>query len=89
MADDLFSKTDAYLLASLPAKGDTPDRVIVLGASTDAAYYGLTTLYQILQQTDGASLRAFTVADCTPTSSPAASSRATMASWSTEDRVTS
>ncbi len=87
VADDLFSKTDAYLLASLPAKGDTPDRVIVLGASTDAAYYGLTTLYQILQQTDGASLRAFTVADYADVITRGFIEGYYGNPWSTEDRV--
>ena len=57
--DDLFGKTDAYLLASLPDEG----KIIVLGKDTDAAYYGLTTLYQILQQVEGSALRAFTVSD--------------------------
>ena len=47
---DLFKKTDAYLLVTLPAEAGNPDRVIVLGASTDAAFYGLTSLYQIIQQ---------------------------------------
>uniref|UniRef100_UPI001899CAA8 beta-N-acetylglucosaminidase domain-containing protein n=1 Tax=Collinsella sp. D33t1_170424_A12 TaxID=2787135 RepID=UPI001899CAA8 len=87
VADDLFSKTDAYLLASLPAKGDTPDRVIVLGASTDAAYYGLTTLYQILQQADGASLRAFTVADYADVITRGFIEGYYGNPWSTEDRV--
>ena len=61
--DGLFEKSDAYLLASLPSDGKTSDQIIVLGKDTDAAYYGLTTLYQILQQVEGSALRAFTVSD--------------------------
>lgn len=61
--DGLFEKSDAYLLASLPSDGKTSDQIIVLGKDTDAAYYGLTTLYQILQQVEGSALRAFTVND--------------------------
>ena len=58
----LFEKTDAYLLASVPA-ADGADQIIVLGRDTDAAFYGLTTLYQIFQQLDGAKLAAFTCED--------------------------
>lgn len=85
--EGLFEKTDAYVLASLPAKGDAPDRVIVLGASTDAAYYGLTTLYQILQQTEGAALRAFTVADYADVITRGFIEGYYGNPWSTEDRV--
>ena len=85
--EGLFEKTDAYVLASLPAKGDTPDRVIVLGASTDAAYYGLTTLYQILQQTEGAALRGFTVADYADVITRGFIEGYYGEPWSTEDRV--
>lgn len=87
ITEGLFDKTDAYVLASLPATGDTPDRVIVLGASTDAAYYGLTTLYQILQQTEGAELRAFTVCDYADVITRGFIEGYYGNPWSTEDRV--
>ena len=61
--DGLFDKTDAYLLAALPAQGDGPSKIIVLGRDTDAAFYGLTTLYQIFQQVEGDTLRALTASD--------------------------
>lgn len=59
---------DPYVLASVPAAGaNRPDILLVLGSDTDAAFYGLTTLYQIFQQVSGtvpgASLPAFTVTD--------------------------
>lgn len=85
--EGLFDKTDAYVLASLPASGDAPDRVVVLGAGTDAAYYGLTTLYQILQQTDGATLRAFTVCDYADVITRGFIEGYYGNPWSTEDRV--
>ena len=86
VADGLFDKTDAYLLASVPA-GDGADQLIVLGNSTDAAYYGLTTLYQILQQTDGATLRAFTICDYADVKTRGFIEGYYGDPWSTEDRV--
>ena len=44
----------------MPSDGKTSDQIIVLGKDTDAAFYGLTTLYQIFQQVEGDTLRAFT-----------------------------
>ena len=60
--ESIFQKIDAYLLVSLPA-ADGADQIIVLGKDTDAAFYGLTTLYQIFQQLNGAKLSAFTCED--------------------------
>ena len=84
--ESLFEKTDAYLLASVPAS-DGADQLIVLGNSTDAAYYGLTTLYQILQQSDGATLRAFTVCDYADVKTRGFIEGYYGDPWSTEDRV--
>ena len=60
--EGLFEKIDAYMLASIPGEGGA-DQIIVLGKDTDAAFYGLTTLYQIFQQLNGAKLSAFVCSD--------------------------
>ena len=85
--DGLFTKTDAYLLASVPADGAGPDEIIVLGRDTDSAFYGLTTLYQIFQQLPGAKLRAFTVADYADVITRGFIEGYYGNPWSTEDRV--
>ena len=84
---DLFKKTDAYLLASVPAKGDRGDSIVVLGKSTDAAFYGLTSLYQIFQQIDGAKLSAFTLQDYADVVTRGFIEGYYGNPWSTEDRV--
>ena len=81
--DDLFGKTDAYLLASLPDEG----KIIVLGKDTDAAFYGLTTLYQIFQQVEGDTLRAFTASDYADVITRGFIEGYYGNPWSTEDRV--
>lgn len=85
--DDLFDHSDSYLLASLPSDGTEPDRVIVLGKTTDAAYYGLTTLYQILQQTPDAKLRTFTMSDYADVVTRGFIEGYYGNPWSTQDRV--
>ena len=60
--EGLFEKIDAYMLASIPGEGGA-DQIIVLGKDTDAAFYGLTTLYQIFRQLNGAKLSAFVCSD--------------------------
>lgn len=87
VVDGLFDKTDAYLLASLPSDGMGPDQIIVLGRDTDAAYYGLTTLYQIMQQVEGAKLRTFTICDYADVISRGFIEGYYGNPWSTEDRV--
>lgn len=63
----VFEKTDSYLLAAIPGTEGNPPQILVLGRDTDSAYYGLTTLYQILQQIPSdngkTSLNALTVTD--------------------------
>lgn len=59
----LFEETDANLVAFLPAGDGEANRVIVLGKDTDAAFYGLSTVYQILQQDADSSLRALVASD--------------------------
>jgi hyaluronoglucosaminidase len=59
---DLFVKTDAYLLQ---IKGNA---IVVLGKDTDAVYYGLTTLGQILKQTKNNTVKCLLIkdySDCT------------------------
>ena len=85
--DGLFDKTDAYLLAALPAQGDGPSKIIVLGRDTDAAFYGLTTLYQIFQQVEGDTLRAFTACDYADVITRGFIEGYYGNPWSTEDRV--
>ena len=85
--DGLFDKTDAYLLAALPAQGDDPSQIIVLGEDTDAAFYGLTTLYQIFQQIEGDTLRALTVSDYADVITRGFIEGYYGNPWSTEDRV--
>lgn len=85
--DGLFDKTDAYLLAALPAQGDGPSKIIVLGKDTDAAFYGLTTLYQIFQQVEGDTLRAFTACDYADVITRGFIEGYYGNPWSTEDRV--
>lgn len=83
LTDDLFGKTDAYLLASVPDEG----KIIVLGKDTDAAFYGLTTLYQIFQQVEGDTLRAFTACDYADVITRGFIEGYYGNPWSTEDRV--
>ena len=53
----LFDQLDSYLL-----KVDN-GTITVLGKDTDAAFYGLTSLYHIFKQLDGTNIRNFTMED--------------------------
>ncbi|WP_300047990.1 beta-N-acetylglucosaminidase domain-containing protein [Trueperella sp.] len=53
---------DAYVLAVIPGTGTTPASIVVLGKDTDSAFYGLSTLYRIFQQTTD-KVRVLTIAD--------------------------
>ena len=55
--ESLFSKTDAYFLA---ADNNT---ITVLGKDTDSAFYGLTTLYHIVNQINNNEIRNFKIED--------------------------
>ena len=60
--EGLFDQTDSYLLAFIPGSNveETSDaegtsdaagaRILLIGKDTDAAFYGATTLYRILEQ---------------------------------------
>lgn len=60
--DQLFAKTDAYFATARPQSSGKPAEIIVLGASTDAVFYGLTSVYQMVQQ-NTKSLKAFSLQD--------------------------
>ena len=83
---DLFTKTDAYYLAIEPASGDAPDRIVVLGRDTDSAFYGLSTLYQILQQDTDGDVAALTVSDWADVETRGFIEGYYGNPWSTEDR---
>ena len=84
---DTFEKTDAYVLSVLPGTPDRADTVMVLGRDTDAAFYGLTTLYQIFQQVSGNKLTALTVSDWADVKSRGFIEGYYGSPWSTQDRV--
>lgn len=86
-ADTLFSKTDAYVLASVPGGEGKPDVVLIVGKDTDAAFYGATTLYQIFQQMGDASLRGFVIKDYADVKSRGFIEGYYGNPWSVEDRV--
>ena len=53
----LFDKLDSYALKS--DKGT----ISILGKDTDAAFYGLTSLYHIFKQVEGKTIRNFSIVD--------------------------
>lgn len=76
----LFEKLDSYVL-------DSDDGVItVLGADTDASFYGLTTLYHILNQMDSYTIRNFHIEDWSDVASRGFIEGYYGNPWSTEDR---
>ncbi|MBS5151349.1 MAG: beta-N-acetylglucosaminidase domain-containing protein [Butyricicoccus pullicaecorum] len=79
---DVFEKTDSYMLVVKNGK------IGVLGKDTDAAFYGLTTLRQILQQTDNDKLiQAMEITDWADVASRGFIEGYYGEPWSTEDRV--
>lgn len=77
----LFAKIDAYLLVI------AGNKVGVLGKDTDAAFYGLTTLQQILDQTTGGVVRNLTIQDWADVASRGFIEGYYGNPWSTEDRA--
>ena len=55
--ENLFSKTDSYFLAS------DSNVITVIGKDTDAAFYGLTTLYHVVNQIENKTIRNFNIED--------------------------
>lgn len=77
----LFDKQDSYLL-----KTDN-GTITVLGKDTDAAFYGLTSLYQIFKQLDGTDIRNFTIEDYANVASRGFIEGYYGNPWSTTDRI--
>ena len=77
----LFSKTDAYFLAS--SNGE----IVVLGRDVDSCFYGLTTLYQIFGQLESNTLRNFTINDYADVTSRGFIEGYYGNPWSTQDRI--
>ncbi|MBM6896632.1 beta-N-acetylglucosaminidase domain-containing protein [Pseudoflavonifractor capillosus] len=79
--ENLFNKTDSYVL-------DNRDGVItVLGRDTDAAFYGLTTLYHVFTQMDSYTIQEFHVEDWADVASRGFIEGYYGNPWSTQDRV--
>ena len=79
--DSLFDELDSYVLES-------NDGVItVLGADTDASFYGLTTLYHIIKQMDSYTIRNFHIEDWADVASRGFIEGYYGNPWSTEDRM--
>lgn len=79
--DEQFDRTDAYFL-----KSDN-GTISVLGADTDASFYGLTTLYQVFGQLDSLTIRDFTVTDHADVVSRGFIEGYYGNPWSTQDRI--
>ena len=77
----IFDKTDSYFL-----KSDN-GTISVLGKDTDASFYGLTTLYQVLGQIDSLTIRNFTVTDYADVVSRGFIEGYYGNPWSTQDRI--
>lgn len=77
----LFDQLDSYLL-----KVDN-GTITVLGKDTDAAFYGLTSLYHIFKQLDGNNIRNFTMEDYANVASRGFIEGYYGNPWSTTDRM--
>ena len=78
---DILAKTDSYLLVV------KDNKIGVLGCTTDAAFYGLTTLQQIMQQVQNRQVRNLTVYDWADVASRGFIEGYYGNPWSTEDRA--
>ena len=76
----LFDKLDSYALKS--DKGT----ISILGKDTDAAFYGLTSLYHIFKQVEGKTIRNFSIEDYADVASRGFIEGYYGNPWSTEDR---
>ena len=79
--NNLFDQLDSYLL-----KVDN-GKITVLGKDTDAAFYGLTSLYHIFKQLDGTNIRNFTMEDYANVASRGFIEGYYGNPWSTTDRI--
>ena len=79
--EGLFDELDSYVL-------DSGDGVItVLGADTDASFYGLTSLYHVIKQLDSYTIRNFHIEDWADVASRGFIEGYYGNPWSTEDRI--
>ena len=78
---DILAKTDSYLLVV------KDNKIGVLGCTTDAAFYGLTTLQQIMQQVQNRQVRNLTVYDWADVASRGFIEGYYGNPWSTQDRA--
>lgn len=79
--DGLYDKLDSYVL-------DSENNVItVVGADTDASFYGLTTLYHIIKQMDSYTIRNFHIEDWADVASRGFIEGYYGNPWSTQDRA--
>lgn len=76
----LYDKLDSYLLTS------DNGTITVLGKDTDAAFYGITSLYHIFNQMDSYSIRNFVMEDYADVASRGFIEGYYGNPWSTEDR---
>ncbi len=81
VSDDIFDEIDSYFLCV------DNGNIVVLGKDTDAAFYGLTTLYHVFTQMDGKTILNFTVEDYADVASRGFIEGYYGNPWSTEDRV--
>lgn len=79
-SEGLFDKVDSYALKS--DKGT----ISILGKDTDAAFYGLTSLYHIFKQVEGKTIRNFSIEDYADVASRGFIEGYYGNPWSTEDR---
>ena len=78
---DLFNQLDAYYLKA------SDGTIVILGKDTDAAFYGLTTLYMVVGQLESRTIRNFTVEDYSDVASRGFIEGYYGNPWSTEDRA--
>ena len=79
--ENLFEETDSYLLSA-------DDEVItILGKDTDSAFYGLTTLYQVVKQLESYTIKNFIIEDYADVVSRGFIEGYYGNPWSTQDRV--
>ena len=77
----LFEKTDSYLLLS------EKDKLVILGCDTDAAFYGLTSLYHIFAQMESNTIESFNMQDWADVVSRGFIEGYYGNPWSLEDRI--
>lgn len=82
-SDEVFTKIDGYRMKTVG------DKIYIVGRHTDAAFYGLTTLLQMLQQVDDSTrkLRRFDISDWADVASRGFIEGYYGNPWSVEDRA--